>query len=350
MKAAQSEWLLYGAYGRTGRLIVDEARRRGHQPVLAGRDAARLAALGRTTGMVTRCVSLEDNAGMSAALSDLRCVLLAAGPYHVTGPAMRRACLDASCSYLDVNGEIEDFELALASDDGARTAGIAVIPGVGYGVVFGECVAARLRARLPRATSLRLSLATQTAGRSRGATLSTAGALAAGGRDVHRGVLRRRPIASPTWRVTGAEGTSVRFAGAPMAELVAAQRSTGIANITTGIPLSRTAAMAMRFAGPALGWLLQRMAARPSAPADSAQSPAAPAGLRSRIWGHAEDEAGNRAAAMLETSEGYRAAAQAAVLAVEAQLRDPRVGALTPVQAFGAGLAALVPDTRIEEA
>ena len=34
----RSSWMLYGAYGTTGRLIVDEALRRGHPPVLAGRD------------------------------------------------------------------------------------------------------------------------------------------------------------------------------------------------------------------------------------------------------------------------------------------------------------------------
>src|SRR5262245_13066262 len=101
MTPARSEWMLYGAYGRTGRLILDEALRRGHRPVLAGRDGAQLAALGRTTGLVTRRVSLEDSASMRAALSDIRCVLLAAGPYQLTGPAMRRACLDAGCSYLD---------------------------------------------------------------------------------------------------------------------------------------------------------------------------------------------------------------------------------------------------------
>src|SRR5512144_407770 len=95
MPAARSEWMLYGAYGRTGRLILDEALRRGHAPVLAGRDASQLAALGRTTGLVTRGVSLVDSGGMRAALSNVRCVLLAAGPYQLTGPAMRHACLDA---------------------------------------------------------------------------------------------------------------------------------------------------------------------------------------------------------------------------------------------------------------
>jgi len=341
--------MLYGAYGRTGRLILDEALRRGHRPVVAGRDGARLAALERTTGLITRRVSLEDSAGMSAALSDMRCVLLAAGPFHLTGPAMRRACLDAACSCLDVNGEIGDFALAMASDADARRAGIAIVAGVGYGVVFAECLAAHIKARFPSATSVRLSLATKTDGRSRGATLSTAAAMAAGGRDIYRGALRTRPIASPTWRVRDADGSSMRFAAAPLAELVAVQRSTGIANVTTGIPLSRSAAAVMRVAGPVLGRILARTAARTSTPTEPGLSTAALDGLRSRIWAHAADEAGNHAAAMLETGEGYRAAAQSAVHGVESLLSDPRVGALTPVQAFGSGFALLVPNTRIQE-
>jgi short subunit dehydrogenase-like uncharacterized protein len=35
-------------------------------------------------------------------------VLLAAGPFDVTGPAISAACLDARCSYLDINGEVDD--------------------------------------------------------------------------------------------------------------------------------------------------------------------------------------------------------------------------------------------------
>ena len=349
MTAARSEWMLYGAYGKTGRLILDEALRRGHRPMLAGRDGARLAALERATGLATRRVSLEESAGMAAALSDMRCVLLAAGPYHVTGPRMRRACLDAACSYLDVNGEIEDFDRAMASNADARRAGIAIVAGVGYGVVFAECLAAHLKARFPSATSLRLSLATKTVGRSRAATLSTAATIAAGGRDIFRGALRTRPIASPSWRVKDTDGSSMRFAAAPLAELLAVQRSTAIANVTTGIPLSLTAAAVMRVAGPMLGRILATAASRRSMPTEPAESTAALDGLRSRIWAHATDDAGNHAAATLETGEGYHAAAHSAVRAVESLLSNPRVGALTPVQAFGSGFALLLPDTRIQE-
>jgi len=345
----RSEWMLYGAYGSTGRLILDEALRRGHRPVLAGRDHAQLSALGQATGLRTLQLPLDDSARLRAALSRMSCVLLAAGPYSLTGQPMRAACLDAGCSYLDINGEIEDFRAALGCDAEARSAGIAVIAGVGYGVVFAECLSAQLLPRLPGATWLRLSLATRTAARSLGATLSAAAAMVGGGRDIYRGALRKRAIASPTWRAPRGDAHGMAFAAAPLAELLAVQRSTGIANIVAGIPLSRPAAALMRVTGPLLGRLLARQAGRASTRIEAAPSAAAIAALRSRIWAEAGDDAGGYVAAMLETGEGYRAAAVAAVCGVESQLDEPRVGALTPVQAFGAGFALLVPGTRIQE-
>src|SRR5262245_50527642 len=96
-------WMLYGAYGMTGRLIVDEALRRGHRPILAGRDAAKLQQLQQTTGLDTAHVPLERASELRDALSRMPCVVLAAGPFEVTGPLVRAACLEACCSYLDVN-------------------------------------------------------------------------------------------------------------------------------------------------------------------------------------------------------------------------------------------------------
>lgn len=345
----RSNWMLYGAYGSTGRLILDEALRRGHRPVLAGRDRAQLSALGQATGLSTLPLPLDDGAALRAALSRVSGVLLAAGPYQLTGQPMRAACLDAGCSYLDVNGEIEDFSAALACDAQARTAGIAIIAGVGYGVVFAECLAAQLALRLPDATWLRLSLATQTGARSRGAQLSTAAAIAGGGREIYQGSLRKRALAFSTWRAPGADAPRMRFAAAPLAELLAVQRSTGIPNIVAGIPLSRAAAALMRIAGPLLGKLLTRQAARASNTAVAGPSAAAIVVLRSRVWAEAGNATGERVAAMLETGEGYHAAAAAAVRALELQLQEPRVGALTPVQAFGASFALLVPGTSIQE-
>jgi short subunit dehydrogenase-like uncharacterized protein len=342
-------WMLYGAYGRTGRVILEEAVRRGHRPVLAGRDGDELSALGRATGLTIERLPLEDGRALRAAVSRVRCVLLAAGPYHLTGTAMRAACLDAGCSYLDLNGEIEDFGAALACDERARAAGVAIIPGVGYGVVFAECVAMHVAHRLPAASWLRLSLDTRIAGRSRGATLSAADAMIGGGREIHQDALRKRAIAFSTWRAPRGAAHGLRFAAAPRAELSAVHRSTRIPNIVAGIPLSRVAAAAMRIGGPWIGRLLLRQAARLSTRAEHPPSGAAIAAMRSRVWAEAGDANGTYVGAMLETGEGYRAAAAAAVAGVELQLRAHRAGAFTPAQAFGPGFALRVPGTRIEE-
>jgi len=340
--------MLYGAYGMTGRLIVDEALRRGHRPVLAGRDAAKLEQLQQITGLRTAHLPLERASALRAALSRMRCVVLAAGPYEATGPIMRAACLEARCSYLDINAAVDDFRQALTCDDGARAAGVAVIPGAGYGVAFGECLAAQTALRLPDATSLRLSLATETEGRSRAATLTVTGALARGGLEVQDGKLRDRPIAFSTWLAPSLEASATRFAAMPMAELVAAYRSTGIPNIVAGIPMSRAAAAFVRATSPWIGKVLTRAAVRRSAQV-SAPSQSAITTMRSRIWAEARNDDGQRAAGMLETGEGYRAAAAATVRAVELLLRSPRIGALTPVQAFGADFALGVPGTQIRQ-
>src|SRR6185503_9151300 len=123
-------WMLYGAYGTTGRLILDDAVRRGHRPLLAGRDPARLAALAAQTGLPWIALPLDSpqSAAAAAALAGVSAILNAAGPFFATGAPIRRLCLEAGVSYLDVNGEIDDFVEALGDDDMARAKRIAIIP------------------------------------------------------------------------------------------------------------------------------------------------------------------------------------------------------------------------------
>jgi short subunit dehydrogenase-like uncharacterized protein len=328
--------MLYGAYGTTGRLILKEALKRGHRPLLGGRDPSRLSALAAEADL--EALPLDLNA--SGSLNGVSAVLNAAGPYHLTGEPLRRRCLEAGVSYLDVNGEMQDFVAALGADTEARKRGVAVIPGAGFGVVFGEALAAHAAQRLGDASWLRLSFATANALQSNGAVRSTAAVMAAGGYAVEDGVLRERPIAYRTWRVADA-----RYAAAPRPELVAALRVTGIPEILAGVPLSLPAAMLMRFAGKLVGRMMLRTSARAGA-----EKPAATingAEFRSRVWAEAGNAAGRRIACMLETGEGYQMAATAAVHSVEKALAERPIGALTPAQAFGARFAVSLPDTRI---
>jgi short subunit dehydrogenase-like uncharacterized protein len=342
MKYGHSGWMLYGAYGTTGELILEEALRRGHRPLLAGRNPSRVSALAAKKGLDAVAFDVESAWQALPALEGVSLVLNAAGPFFETGHRLRRLCLEARASYVDVNGEIGDFIAAMDCDAEAWERRIAIIPGAGYGVVFGEAAAARVASRLPDASWLRLSLATENALSSRGAALSTASVLAGGGYVVSGGELRARRTAHRTWRVAAR-----RFAAAPLAEVVAAHRLTGIRQIVAGVPLPLAAALALRWAGQLVGAMLLRRTgshspAKPSAKPDQVQP-------RSRVWAEAGNAAGKRVTALLETGEGYAHAAMAAVRAVEkVQVMRP-IGVRTPAQAFGAEFALSVPGTRITD-
>ena len=49
------DWIIYGANGYTGELIAGEAKKRGAHPILAGRDAAKIAKLATDLSLPQRC-------------------------------------------------------------------------------------------------------------------------------------------------------------------------------------------------------------------------------------------------------------------------------------------------------
>jgi short subunit dehydrogenase-like uncharacterized protein len=347
--ASRHAWMLYGAYGTTGRMILDEALRRGHRPLLAGRDPSRLAALASESGLDSLALPLDSSETATPALGSVSEVLNAAGPYFRTGGPLRKLCLASAVSYVDVNGEIEDFQEALRCDAAARAKGVAVIPGAGFGVVFGEALAAHVARRLPDASWMRLSVAAANAGTSRGAALSTASVLAGGNYAIAGGRLSARPMAFRTWRVgpqsNGAP--AARFGAAPCAEILAAHRLTGIGEIVAGVPMPLAGAIVLRVAGRLVGKLMSRRKTpeRGEEPTQAGED----FGRQSRIWVEAGNPGGAQALSILETGEGYRMAATAAVRAIEEVIAVRPVGAMTPAQAFGSRFALSLPDTRIRD-
>ena len=331
--------MLYGAYGTTGRLILEHALRRGHRPLLAGRDESRLSPLSSETGL--DALPLDLALARPEALNGVSVVLNAAGPYFETGRPLRRLCIQAGASYVDVNGELEDFVEAMKCDAEARARRIAIIPGAGFGVVFGEALAVHVARRLPHARWLRISLAAANALSSHGAARSTASVLAGGGHAVSRGKLLRRPVAFRTWRIG-----SMRFAAVPRAEIVAAHRLTGVPEILAGVPLSLPAALVLRIAGRLVGAMLLRRSAPARGEAQPTVQPPS-RDLHSRIWVEAGNGSGGRVTSVLETGEGYQLAAAAAVRTAECLATGHAIGAMTPAQAFGDDFALSLPGTRI---
>ena len=152
-----SGWLLYGAYGYTGARIARLAVERGERPTLAGRDATATAALAEELNLPHCSFDLEDPHRLSQAIKGFRAVLHCAGPFSATSQPMADACLATGAHYLDITGEIGVFEALAARDQEARTAGVCLLPGVGFDVVPTDCLAALLSERLPGASHLELA-------------------------------------------------------------------------------------------------------------------------------------------------------------------------------------------------
>ncbi|MBN8895430.1 MAG: saccharopine dehydrogenase NADP-binding domain-containing protein [Rhodanobacter sp.] len=123
---------VYGAYGHTGRFVLDELRRRGFVPVACGRDASRLQQLAATTGVEVHAASVDDPAALDAAFAGTAAVLHCAGPFLDTAVPVLDAALRARIHYLDVAAEQRAVLDTFARDAAAKAAGVTVLPAMAF--------------------------------------------------------------------------------------------------------------------------------------------------------------------------------------------------------------------------
>lgn len=125
---------VFGAYGHTGRFVVAELCRRGWAPILSGRDTDKLEALGAEHPMLElRVASIEDPASLNRATDGAVAVINCAGPFLDTATPVVEAALRAHIHYLDITAEQRAVLDAFAHHgDAARSAGIAVLPGMAF--------------------------------------------------------------------------------------------------------------------------------------------------------------------------------------------------------------------------
>ena len=328
-----SSYLIYGANGFTGRLIVAEAMERGHTPILAGRNAKELNALGQKTGLEVRIFELNDSKTIAEKIADVPAVLHAAGPFSLTMPPMVKACLQSQTHYLDITGEIEVFEKCYARHEQALEQEVALIPGVGFAVVPTDCVAKTLAEALPDATHLALGFRAL-GGISRG-TLKTAVLHMDKGSWVrNEGQLQRAPTELFKGSNFGASD-DLLFAGIPWGDLSSAYRSTQIPNILTAMASSPKQAKQMASMQkwipllklkPINALARQIIQRKVTGPSEEKQNTAI-----SYVYGRAKNSRGHVETRALQCCEAYRLTAKAAVHAVHKLLETPELkGALTP--------------------
>lgn len=330
--------LIYGANGYTGALIVEEAVRRGLQPILAGRSAERLSPLARRHGLRFVAVDLRDSSGLRTTVAGATAVLHAAGPYAQTGKAMVDACLAAGIDYIDLCGEIDVLAALQARDAEARSRDVMLLPGAGFDVVPSDCLVAHLQRCLPGAVGVRLFI--------HGIETLSRGSMKTLLQNIARGTIVRRDGALVELRAPlraqcdFGEGPRPAI-GISLGDVATAWWSCRIPNIEvffeSSPALERQAAMQRwlrRLLGTGIGqallrWQLTRL---PAGPSEAARRT-----LRTTLIGEARDPTGRTVRTVLRTPEVYQLSAMTAVeIARRVVAGERKAGLQTASSAFGA--------------
>jgi Uncharacterized conserved protein len=134
---------VFGAYGHTGRFVVSELVRRGWRPILSGRDASKLNALGAASpGLDIRPASVDDPDSLDRALAGAAAVINCAGPFASTSAPVIEAALRARIPYLDVAAELEaNLDTFKHYAERARETGVVIVPGMAFFGGLGDLLA-----------------------------------------------------------------------------------------------------------------------------------------------------------------------------------------------------------------
>jgi len=336
-----ADLLVYGSYGYTGRLIVEEATDRGLDVVVAGRDRNAVENQAIRQSCEERVFALDEPRLLDLALEEVDAALNCAGPFVETADPMVEGCLRTGTHYLDITGEIEVFERLAAEDDRAAETGITVLPGVGFDVVPTDCLAAHLAERLPDADRLALGFE-DSGGVSPGTAKTAVRGLGEGGAVRRAGRIESTPIGSETRRIDFGRGERTAMA-VPWGDVSTAYHTTGIEDIAvyTAVPswVPRVARLGGLFgplagSGPGQSLLESLIDARVDGPDERVRREG-----RSHIWGEVETTDGERAVSRLVAPETYRLTKLAAVeIAERVVAGDAPTGFQTPAGAFGPDL------------
>lgn len=154
-------WMIYGANGFIGRLIVEECVRRGYQPILAGRDDEALMYLADSSELEYRVFNLQHQKIIKDQLADVALVLNCAGPFHDTAAPLRQAALASACHYIDLSSEWDVNALSLNTFQDAREKGCVLLSGSGFYSVAADVLVATLYEESPDADSVVLEYSPQ---------------------------------------------------------------------------------------------------------------------------------------------------------------------------------------------
>ena len=347
------DWMIYGANGYTGALIAREAKRRGAAPVLAGRDAGKIAEMARELSLPSKVFSLDAPLDIAAALRGIGLVLNCAGPFSKTADLLMRACLAAKAHYLDITGEIDILEGAHRFDADAKSAGVVLCPGVGFDVTPTDCIALMLKTALPEAHELALGFESDHR-MSPGTAKTLIEALGKSGKIRRCGRIVDLPIGDGCRDINFGLGAK-RAMPIPWGDVASAFYTTGIPNITVFTPISSPLLVIARLLNifglilrtPRVQtWLIERIQKTVKGP-DAAMRDAS----RTWVWGEAKDPNGQSKEIRIVSLNGYSLTVFSSLAIVESLIANGNSpGCWTPAGIMGKDFILSLPGTSMLDA
>lgn len=343
------QWMIYGANGYTGEMVAREAVSRGLKPILAGRKRAPIETLAAELGLDYRIIDLNDAQALQQALDQISIVAHCAGPFSRTSQPMIDACIATHTHYLDITGEISAFVAAHARHDEAVAANIVICAGVGFDVIPTDCLAACLKMALPDADTLALGFDSRS-GFSPGTAKTSIEGLGQGGKIRVKDEIVTVPLACHSREIDFGNGAK-HAVTIPWGDIATAWFSTGIDNIEVFIPMAPSAAMRLRRLNwlrplfnlpPVQGLLKHLLGRRIKGPGTEQRRKA-----RTWVWGEAQNPAGKKVTARIETANGYDVTVEGVLFAVNHLLTEEKLipGYFTPSRLLGERCIEQLPDS-----
>jgi len=180
--------VVYGATGYTGRLAAAELARRGLAPLLAGRNAEKLARVSEEVaqGAPFRIAAADDRPALRRLLADAEVVINCAGPFTLAGDALVGSAVVTGTHYADSTGEQSYMKMVFERHgDEAERRGVALVPGMGFDYAPGDCLARLVSRQTEPLEELTMAYALAGFGMSRG-TMRSALQMLGGGDTVYR--------------------------------------------------------------------------------------------------------------------------------------------------------------------
>lgn len=333
--------LIYGAYGYTGRIIVDECLKVGIKPIIAGRSAEKAMKFANKHALEYDVFEVSEREKLENWLKRGDVVIHCGGPFIHTAKDMVEACIATDTHYLDITGEYQVFDLIKEYNQQAIDKNLMLMPGAGFDVVPSDCLAMHLHTKLPSATDLTLAFVSKGGKLSRGTAKTMIENL--GDPQIRRrnGAYEGLPMGKSIREIDYGDFTQLSM-GISWGDVSTAYHSTSIPNIEvfSGTDeqqiskVKKTLRMSFMLKSRMIkNFLIRQMDKRPDGPKEEKRDASC-----MYLWGEASNGKA-KVEARLKTPNGYSLTAMSSVLIAQKVFAgDFKPGFQTPSSAYGEGL------------